>query len=80
MISINKLKNNVFLLVGIAIGSIIIAGILYYVSTYESRSLNKAKNLLHEYKTAKALEIIERIKLQQKKKIQKLTFYFFILT
>ena len=77
MIDRNKLKSNVFLIVGLLVGSLIIAGILYYVLTYEKRSLNNAKNLLHEYKTAKALEIIERIKLQQKKKNPEIDFLLF---
>ncbi|NQY79249.1 MAG: tetratricopeptide repeat protein [Candidatus Caenarcaniphilales bacterium] len=77
MIDTNKLKSNLFLLVGIIVGSLIIAGILYYVATYEERSLHKAKGLLQEYKTAKALEIIERIKLQQKKKNPEIDFLLF---
>lgn len=77
MVETNKLKGNLFLLVGIIIGSLIIAGILYYIATYDARSLNKANRLLREYKTAKALAIIERIKLQQKKKNPEIDFLLF---
>ena len=70
-------KINGFLVLGLLVGVLIVAGIIYYVSSYESRSLSIAKRYLAEYKTEKALNLIERVKLQSKKVNPELDFLLF---
>jgi len=70
-------KFNFFWFLLLIIGILITASLIIYASTYESRSIYTAKQLLKNYRNKEAIRLLENVRLQNKKNNPELNFTLF---